>query len=396
MLPLRGGKGLPRAEGTLHGAAAPLHAATPLYTLRQQPYTARQRPYTRQRRFTRCEAALHAPSGPSTAPKAPALLLGLATEDGDVDVALGVLTDIVEEHLGTVEGSVETVVERRIVHEEAEGAVGLAELLGSGLNIGEGTVDLLHGGIDVDGRKVVGELLGVVEHTVGLAHECWHLAVEVCHESVELARGGGEVGGDALCMMEGACDGRIGQESVDAHENGIELRQHLLDSGQKGCGACHEALSLRAGDGVAFMKKPHPRPLPRREGSIVGGEHEVHADVAHEIALDGGGSADGEVHLIVEGEGNDDVALTGVVELNALDESYLIAVGKDGVVGSEAVDIAEPGIVDVLLGEERDAFQKVHSEEEDGDGGNGDESDFDFFFHWWVWEVWELMRINGN
>ena len=110
-------------------------------------------------------------------------------------------------------------------------------------------------------------------------------------------------------------------------------------------------------------------------------EDQIHLDIAHEITLDSSCSALRQLHLIVKGEGNNNVTTTRVVEGYISDYAYLIAVGENGIRRREPTDVAERGVVDVFLREQRDAFEEIHAEEQDDDACDGDECYFDFFFH---------------
>ena len=92
-------------------------------------------------------------------------LLILLAKDREVDVALGVRLEVDEERVGTLERTVEVVIDTAVVEEEAKSIIlarefavqvgrHAVELIDKLLRIGQGIVDTLHGAFHVDGRQI--------------------------------------------------------------------------------------------------------------------------------------------------------------------------------------------------------------------------------------------------
>ena len=153
------------------------------------------------------------------------------------------LLDIAQQQFCILHRTIQTIIERGIVHEKSECSVRIVELFGHRLHIGQCLVNLLHRAIEVDVVQVLRQLVGVVEHTISLRHDRWHLLIEPCHKRVELLCGRGKIGGNLLHVADGMGNSGIGKQGIHTRQDGIHLRQHLLDGRNQGGSTRHEAFS---------------------------------------------------------------------------------------------------------------------------------------------------------
>ena len=271
------------------------------------------------------------------------------------------LAQIVEQRVGAHERLVEVQIELAVVEQQSEGALVAVELGGKLLHIGYGLVDLGHGTSHIHCSQIAGESLGIVEHSVGLGHHAGHVAVEGTQQGVELAGRGVEVGGDAFDIVQRVGHGGIGEQRIETRHDRVELGQHLSDGGGELCHGVHQASVDSAGDGVAGLNG----------GGRVVTEQEIDLEVAHHVALYLGGGAGRDDELAVGAEAHDDAAAMGIVEIDGLDCTHLVAVDKDGIGGSKSADVVKLGKVYVVVGEEALALQKIHAEKEQNDAHDG-------------------------
>ena len=73
------------------------------------------------------------------------MLFIFLSEDREVNVALGMLTEVDDERVGIAHGRAEVVIQRWVVHEQTESAVFAVQLCCEVLHVSNGLVNLLHG-----------------------------------------------------------------------------------------------------------------------------------------------------------------------------------------------------------------------------------------------------------
>ena len=106
-------------------------------------------------------------------------------------------------------------------------------------------------------------------------------------------------------------------------------------------------------------------------GGRVVTEQEIDLEVAHHVALYLGGGAGRDNKLAVGAEAHDDAAAMGIVEIDGLDCTHLVAVDKDGIGSGKSADVVKLGKVYVVVREEALALQKIHAEKEQNDAHDG-------------------------
>ena len=123
--------------------------------------------------------------------------------------------------------------------------------------------------------------------------------------------------------MQRAGEGWVATQRIEVGEDGVEFRQHFFHLRQHLGGTAHQSVAGSAPNGVALAEHSH--------STLVGGRQiQVHFHVAHEVARDGGGGADGQLHLLFfQAEAHHDVAFACVVVLDFLDHADAIAVGEN-------------------------------------------------------------------
>ena len=164
------------------------------------------------------------------------------------------LLDIAQQQFCILHRTIQTIIERSVVHEKSECSIRIVELFGHRLHIGQRLVHLLHRAIEVDVVQVLRQLIGIVEYTISLRHDRRHLLIEPFHERVELLCGRGKIGGNLLHVADGMGNSGIGKQGIHTRQDGIYLRQHLFNGRNQGGGTRHETFSHRATDGVAGGK----------------------------------------------------------------------------------------------------------------------------------------------
>lgn len=73
------------------------------------------------------------------------MLFIFLSEDREVNVALGMLTEVDDERVGIAHGRVEVVIQRWVGHKQTECAVFAVQLSSELLHVGNGLVNLFHG-----------------------------------------------------------------------------------------------------------------------------------------------------------------------------------------------------------------------------------------------------------
>ena len=73
------------------------------------------------------------------------MLFIFLTEDREVDVAFGMLTEVDDERVGIAHGRAEVVIQRWVVHEQTECSLFAVQLSSELLHVSNGLVNLFHG-----------------------------------------------------------------------------------------------------------------------------------------------------------------------------------------------------------------------------------------------------------
>ena len=80
-----------------------------------------------------------------------------------MNVALGMLSEVDHQGVGMSHGGVEVVIETGVVHQQSQRSFVAVHLSRERVDVGDGLIHLPHGPVYIDGRKVGGEAVGVVQ-----------------------------------------------------------------------------------------------------------------------------------------------------------------------------------------------------------------------------------------
>ena len=218
-----------------------------------------------------------------------------------------------------------------------------------------------------------------MQHAISPSHESWHVALEVCHEIVDVFCGLREVTRELVGMMEGADDRLVGKDIIDGREDGIEFRHHFLYLRHHFLHLAHSAPIESSLKGVAFLEVA--------VGSIA--QDKVYLHISQQVARDFCHRTLGNFEMVVDFHLCDNLVPMVVIVIDSPDQSHLVSIFLDRTGIREATDIGKCHIISIVVGKVRHALEKLHAEKQQHNAYNCHQGYFYFFgesFHliWFV------------
>ena len=260
-------------------------------------------------------------------------------------------------------GRVQILIETGIVHKETEATLSAVQLLGELLCTIEGSIHTVECTLHIEARQIRGEPVGIVENAIRLLHHTRNLLVQSSHQGIQLTGGNGEVAGEGRHIVEGSSQGRICQECIHTGEDGIQLRQHLLNNRNHFGSLAHHTVIHGARDDAARFDT-----LTR-----IIGKQETNLEISHDILSNLCGTTCRDSQILVDIHLDLDGTLSGIVEIQLIHGTHLVAIGIDRGRSTHTLDVIKRHIVGVIGREQVDAFQKVDSEIHHQDTYNSDQ-----------------------